>query len=375
MATLPRRRWDGIAIGVALVLSFAVLIGVGMVNPAASSAPPGRTAAQAQGSRAPADWLRKLKPGEKPPQFVLFSFDGAGSHEHWKRILPIAQRTGARFTAFLSGIYLLPDSRRTEYLGPGHEPGHASISFGGSDADVRTRVRDLNTATAHGHEIATHYNGHYCSGNEPSVANWTAAQWRSELDQFFAIIREANTRGLRIDPKSIQGSRTPCQEGDPDVFLPLLFQHGMSYDSSMSSEGVAWPEQVGGVWEFWVPVVRVPALSGKKVTMMDYNLWYSLNGAVEDPSRDTEFMGVTVDTYRAAYQAAFTTNRAPLTIGNHFNDWSGGAFSKATEKFMAEVCGKAQTVCATYTEVIKWMELQDPAVLDALRALPHAQVS
>lgn len=28
--------------------------------------------------------MTKLKPGEKPPQFVIFSFDGAGSHTRWQ---------------------------------------------------------------------------------------------------------------------------------------------------------------------------------------------------------------------------------------------------------------------------------------------------
>jgi hypothetical protein len=119
----------------------------------------------------------------------------------------------------------------------------------------------------------------------------------------------------------------------------------------------------------------VPALSGKKVIMQDYNLWYALNGAQEEPARDAELTDATLDTYRAAYQAAYNTNRAPLTIGNHFNDWSGGAFSRATEQFMNEVCVRANTVCATYTEVLKWMKLQDPAVLDTFRKKPHAQIS
>ena len=81
-----------------------------------------------------------------------------------------------------------------------------------------------------------------------------------------------------------------------------------------------------------------------------------------------------MDTYRAAYQAAMAGNRAPLVVGNHFNDWAGSAFSNAAEQFMGEVCAKPETVCATYSEVIEWMQLQDPAVLDGFRALPKAQV-
>ncbi len=43
-------------------------------------------------------WMRRLGPGEQPPQFVVFSFDGVGSHTHWQRMLSIATRVGAHFT-------------------------------------------------------------------------------------------------------------------------------------------------------------------------------------------------------------------------------------------------------------------------------------
>jgi peptidoglycan/xylan/chitin deacetylase (PgdA/CDA1 family) len=368
------RRWEPIATGVALALTFLVLIVLGTAG-GPGSPPPAEDEPVAQGNVAPPNWMRKLKPGEKPPQFVLFSFDGAGSHEHWQRILPLAQKVNAHVTGFLSGIYLLPDELRGTYTGPGHGAGRASISFGGTDAEVTTRIADLNAAVAAGHEIGTHFNGHFCTGNEPSGAVWTAADWTSELDQFFDIVREATARGLRVPETSIKGGRIPCLEGDPHAFLPAMSARGMTYDTSLTTEGIAWPELRDGMWEFWVPVVKVPALSGKKVTMQDYNLWYALNGAKEEPARDAELTAATLDTYRAAYQAAYNTNRAPLTIGNHFNDWSGGAFSRATEQFMNEVCVRANTVCATYAEVLRWMKLQDPAVLAPFLKKPHAQVS
>lgn len=367
------RRWGPISTGIALALTFLVLLGLGTVGP--GTAPPAGDTPVAQGKVAPPDWLRKLRPGEKPPQFVLFSFDGAGSHAHWQRVLPLADKVNAHVTGFLSGIYLLPDHLRGEYEGPGHGRGRASISFGGTDAEVAARIADLNTAVQRGHEIGTHYNGHFCAGNEPSGGRWSQADWSSELNQFFTIVRSAAARGLRVPDTAIKGGRVPCLEGDEKAFLAAMGEHAMTYDTSVTTEGVAWPELRDGVWEFWVPVVKVPALARKKVIMMDYNLWYSLNGAKEEPGRDAEFTAVTLDTYRAAYQAAYNTNRAPLTVGNHFNDWSGGAFSMATEQFMNEVCVRAQTVCATYSEVIEWMKLQDPTILDTYRAKPHAQVS
>lgn len=368
------RRWGPIVTGVALALTFLVLIVLGT-----SGGPdtPARAGEQpvAHGRVAPADWMRALRPGEKPPQFVLFSFDGAGSHEHWQRILPLAAKVNAHVTGFLSGLYLLPDSLRGTYHGPGHGAGRASISFGGTEAEVTARVADLNAVLGAGHELGTHFNGHFCAGNEPSGAHWSRADWTSELDQFFDIVRGAAARGLKVPESAVMGGRIPCLEGDAAAFLPVMAGRGMTYDTSLTTDGIAWPSRKDGMWEFWVPVVRVPALGNKMVTMQDYNLWYAMNGAKEEPSRDAELTAATLDTYRAAYQAAYNTNRAPLTIGNHFNDWSGGAFSQATEQFLAEVCVRADTVCATYSEVLEWMKLQDPAVLDAFQHKPHAQVS
>jgi hypothetical protein len=121
-----------------------------------------------------------------------------------------------------------------------------------------------------------------------------------------------------------------------------------------------------------MPTVTVPALH-RKAIMMDYNLWFTLNHARDQPARAAEFTTDTLDTYRGAYQAAVRTNRAPLVVANHFNDWVGGAFATATEQFMAQVCSQPETVCATYSEVIAWMNLQDPTVLDTYRAIRPAQ--
>jgi hypothetical protein len=366
-----RRRWGSISLGGALGLTFLILIVIGTVPPAGSGAP---DAAAAEARAAPPPWMRALTPGELPPQFVLFSFDGAGSHAHWQRTLETSKAVGAHVTGFLSGLYLLPHDRRRDYTGPGHEPGDSAIGFGGSAEEVRARITDLNAAVEAGHEIGTHYNGHFCKGTEPSVGTWTAGQWTSELDQFFRFLHGASGQGLRISGKMIKGGRTPCLEGNFDELLPVLARRGMAYDASQISDGLAWPRRKDGVWQFWMPLVRVPELKNRKVIMMDYNLWYAMNRAKEDPARSAEFTATTLDTYRAAYDAAFNGNRAPLAVGNHFNDWADGAFSSAAEQFMNEVCVRPETVCATYTEVIDWLQLQDPAVLADLYAMPNAQV-
>jgi hypothetical protein len=353
---------------VALGLTFLILIVIGGVRPDTDAAP------AAQAEEPPPPWMRPLAPAERPPQFVLFSFDGAGSHEHWQRVMAAAKQVNAHVTGFLSGVYLLPHNRKEDYVGPGHAPGESSIGFGGTDEEVRNRVADLNAAVEAGHEIGTHYNGHFCKGQEPSAGVWTTDQWTNELDQFFRFLHSAAGKGLKVSGTAIKGGRTPCLEGKFDQLLPMLAKRGMTFDGSQISDGLAWPDKQHGVWQFWMPLVRVPALKNRKVIMMDYNLWFAMNKAKDDPSRSAEFAKITLDTYRAAYASALAGNRAPLVVGNHFNDWAGGAFSTATEQFMGEVCVKPETVCATYSEVIEWMQLQDPAVLSALRAQPKSQI-
>lgn len=320
--------------------------------------------------------MKKLAAGEQPPQFIIFSFDGAGSHEKWQDFMATAKKVNARFTGFLTGIYLLDDDHKTAYTGPGHAPGKASVSFGGTPDEVTTLVGDLNTAYQNGFEIGTHYNGHFCDGNDPSGNDWSTDAWNSELDQFFAFMADWKTLNgysdapdLKVPAEAIRGGRTPCLEGDPAVFFPAMEAHGMTYDSSQVGSGIQWPAKIGNVWEFYMPYVRVPA-TGKSNIAMDYNFWISLNGGANEPGRAPELAQIVLDTYRSMYDAASTGNRAPLVIGNHFNNWSGDAFNPAVKSFMQEACVKPDTVCTTYQNVIKWMDMQDPAVLAELLARP-----
>ncbi|ANZ36362.1 polysaccharide deacetylase [Lentzea guizhouensis] len=319
-------------------------------------------------------WMHRLGQGEKPPQFVLFSFDGAVSKQHWDKVLPLTRQTGAHVTGLLSGVYLLADQDKTQYQPPaGLKRGRSDIDFGGSRQDIAARIEYLNQVVDEGHEIGTHYNGHFCSGgSQPSVDKWDNKAWNQELDQFRLIVDKARAAGFKLAADAVRGGRTPCLEGNWDEAFPAMAAHGLVYDTSQVALGVQWPYVHNGLYEFPMPEVRVPAL-GKQVVMMDFNLWYSLNGAKDEPARAGEFTQIVVDTYRSVYRAALNGNRAPLVIGNHFNEWNGSAFSTAMEQFLGEVCGKPETVCATYTEVIQWMQLQDPAVLDQLRKMPAAR--
>ena len=322
--------------------------------------------------------MTKLKPGEKPPQFIIFSFDGAGSHDKWVEFSAAAKKTDSRFVGFLTGIYLVSTASKGVYTGPGHKPGTASIGFGGSKEEIVTEIEDLNRAYAAGHEIGTHYNGHFCAGDDPSGKDWSTADWDSELTQFMTFLtdyKKLNGWGdevpdLKVKPADIKGGRTPCLEGELDALAPAWKKHNLTYDSSLTfGTGIVWPDQRQGVWEFPMPYIYSPGFNDM-VMAMDYNFWIKFNQGVEQPERAPELRRIVRQTYDYMYQQAYNGNRAPVLIANHFNAWNGDSFNKPALDFMQQTCGKKDTYCATYQDVIAWMDLQDPAVLKQLQDQP-----
>jgi hypothetical protein len=322
--------------------------------------------------------MKKLAPGEKPPQFIIFSFDGAGSHQRWNEFMAAAEPTNSRFTGFLSGIYLLGDPAKDAgvYVGPGHAPGKASIGYGGPESEIVTEVNDLNLAYSKGHEIGTHYNGHFCDDNPPGGNQWNTADWKNELDQFFTFMKDWKTLNgytdapdLKVPVDSIKGGRTPCLTGTLDVLIPAWKAHNMTYDSSMPApkNGIYWPEKVDGIWEFYMPQVYSPGFDSM-TTAMDYNFWFKFNQGKEEPETAPELRDIVKKTYDYMYDQAYNGNRAPVLIANHFNKWNGDSFNPPAMDFMKEKCGQPDTYCATYQDVIAWMEMQDPEVLAQLQS-------
>ncbi len=320
--------------------------------------------------------MTKLEPGDTPPQFIIFSFDGAGSHQRWNEFMSVADESNSRFTGFLSGIYLLGDEGKYAgaYTGPGHKTGAAAIGYGGPESEIVTEVNDLNTAYLKGHEIGTHYNGHFCDDAPPGGNQWTTADWNDELDQFYTFVKNWKTINgytdapdLIVPPETIKGGRTPCLTGKLDTLIPAWKAHGMTYDSSMPAprNGIYWPQKVDGIWEFYMPQVYSPGFEGM-TTAMDYNFWAKFNGARDEPDTAPELRSIVKGTYEFMFDQAYNGNRAPILIANHFNKWNGDSFNPPAMDFMKEKCGQPDVYCATYQDVIAWMELQDPAVLQEL---------
>lgn len=359
---------------------------VGSSNPPASnSAPP----SSGSGTAEPDGFVpTKLKPGEKPPQFVVVSFDGVGWHEKWELWKGVEAKVPFHFTGFLSGTYMLSDQTKDKYKGPGHKQGASDINWN-TPADLPVEIADLNGALARGNEIGTHFNGHFCGPGGGSF--WNTDDWNNELDQFFSFVKNVNANNgisdkLNLPASEIKGERTPCLEGHAEDLFPALKAHGMTYDSSFTKRGISWPTQSkeNKIWQIGMaefPIHgtlsdRSPVDPDKRANhfqiTMDYNFWYSQNGASSNstPEQSKQDSQQVLDTYRDMLSATFNGNRAPLILGNHFNSWNNGAYSDAIENFVLETCGKPEVKCVPFRDLIAWMNAQDPSVLAHLQQLP-----
>ncbi len=321
---------------------------------------------------------KKLKPGEKAPQFIVVSFDGVGWHEKWQYWFDIMKKVPFHFTGFLSGTYMLSDATKDNYQGPGHAAGKASISWN-APGDLPVEIYDLNQSLAAGNEIGTHFNGHFCSDNPPGGNDWDADDWNDELDRFFSLVKHVNANNdlppsVKLDLRAdeVKGSRTPCLEGHTEDLFPALKAHGMTYDSSFTKRGISWPVKSteNKIWQISMAEFPIHGTDHFQITM-DYNFYFTQRKASSDGVTRQQSAADSVEvqaTYQDMYDATYKGNRAPLILGNHFNSWNNNAYSDAIGNFVLANCGKPNTHCVPFRDLIAWMELQDPARLVELQA-------
>lgn len=320
--------------------------------------------------------VTKLKKGQKPPQFVIVSFDGACKDELFKHYLETAKRNDARFTFFLSALCILPESDRFKYDPPLKPAGTSAIGFG-EPSFIPDRIRNLTTAYNAGHEIGTHANGHFCGPG--GVGEWTSDQWRSEMKQFNSFVDNWRTNlgspladgvpPLPFNSSVIQGIRTPCLEGKRSAMYPVFADLGYKYDASNDGE-LRWPSKNKyGLWEFPLQNIKVVGY-GRSNLSMDYNFLCTQNNCSEksDQATSDRIQSSTKDSFDLALKDVCKGNRAPLFIGNHFNTWVNSAYRNALTDFI----DGAKDVCPDVTfisnmDLVRWLEGQDPAVLSALR--------
>ncbi|MET9829739.1 hypothetical protein ABZ078_10565 [Streptomyces sp. NPDC006385] len=322
----------------------------------------------------------RLKPGQKPPQFVVFSWDGAleGDDRLFSHYRELAKKYDAHMTFFLTGIYLLPKDKKTLYDPPQHDKGAAAISYP-TDEHIRTTLEQLGKAWKEGNEIGTHFNGHFCG--EKGGGDWSVAEWKSEIDQFNSFVAKWKTHTGYTDlpplpfdvTKEVTGGRAPCLEGQKNL-LTAVKDYGYRYDASSAGDFQIWPVKKNGIWDF--PLQMLPYEGGKYQGLsMDFNFLYNQSeGETDgDPAEYPRWEEETVETYMAGFNRVYYGSRAPLFVGNHFEDWNGGIYMRAVDRIIENVCTKKDVKCVSFKELADWMDVQRPETLERLRTLDPAQ--
>ncbi|WP_327002462.1 hypothetical protein OHA72_46270 [Dactylosporangium sp. NBC_01737] len=278
---------------------------------------------------------QRLAPGEQPPQFVVMSWDGAGETgaQLFSRFRGLAQELPGAMTFFLSGIYLLPERNRTVYKPPRHQAGASDIGYL-SDESVHATIEQVGKAWLDGHEIGTHFNGHFCG--DRGVKTWSPGDWDAEIDQAVALVTQwrTNTGFTDLPPlpfdytKELIGGRTPCLEGQANLLKAQRVQR-WRYDTSGTGTQ-RWPAKfANGLWNLPMQQIPFPGHSFE-VLAMDYNIMYNQSGNPNgDAAKRATWQQQARDAFLAGFRRAYTTNRAPLIVGNHFERWNGGIYMDA----------------------------------------------
>jgi len=301
----------------------------------------------------PAESLAQPAPSA-PPQYVIISFDGAHDIAQWKRSRALAARTGARFTYFLSCVFLLSKEMRAEYKAPGKKAGRSEVGFAQTKGEVVQRLGEIRLAAAEGHEIASHACGHF-DGKQ-----WSKAEWLKEFASFSRIMADAyEINGIEGEPagwkafadKAVEGFRAPYLSTSAALYAALQTA-GFRYDASGVSRGPAGPHSEAGIERFSLP--QIPeGPSARRVIAMDYNLFVRHSGGFERPDEAAAFQERSYEAFMAAFGAQYGGGRAPLQLGFHFTLMNDGAYWRALERFAADVCVMADVVCTSYADYLK----------------------
>jgi hypothetical protein len=304
---------------------------------------------------------------DRPRQLLLVSFDGAGDNALWQRSRAFARKANIRFTYFLSCSLVIAREDAGLYKGPHHRAGRSNIGFAQTRREARERLAHVWQAHGEGHEIASHTCGHF------DGAQWSAGDWRVEMTSFRSILSDAwaangaaadEPDGWRDFVAGIEGFRAPYLSA-PASLLEAERAEGFAYDASGVAKGPMLPAEKQGVLAFGLPLIP-EGPKGRPIIAMDYNLFIRHSAGVENPSRSAGFEERAYAAFRAAFDRQYEGDRIPLQIGLHFVEMNGGAYWRAMERLVTEVCGREDVGCVTYGEAIREIAARGDADISGL---------
>ena len=291
-------------------------------------------------------------------QLVIISFDGAHDNKLWEKSLEMGRRTGAHFTYFLSCTFLMTRAEGGKaYQAPGHKAGRSNVGFAQSREEIQARVRHIWQAHQAGHDIGSHACGHF------DGKGWSAADWKQEFTAFDAALVNAwNAGGIASEQPDgwadfaahdIKGFRAPYLSLS-DGLLPALKQDGFTYDASLVTKGPGWPSEADGLPRFGLPLIP-EGPQQRRVIGMDYNLFVRHSMGIENRKDSATFEERALDAYRKAFRTEYDGNRIPLQLGFHFVEMNGGAYWRAMERLVKEVCGRPDVACVSYSQAVEML--------------------
>jgi hypothetical protein len=295
-----------------------------------------------------------LSADERPKQLLIVSFDGAGPNHLWQRSRDFARANNAHFTYFLSCTLLIPRAERSTYQGPGHKPGRSNIGFAQTKDEARERLSHIWQAHQEGHDISSHTCGHF------DGKDWSAADWSAEMTTFSRVLGNAWTAVGAADSEpdgwrdfvrnDIRGFRAPYFSTSAGMTVAEK-KAGFTYDASLVTKGPMMPEEEVGLIRFGLPLIP-EGPSQRPIIAMDYNLFIRHSGGIDNPSQSSTFEDRAYSAFRAAFDREYDGDRIPVQLGFHFVEMNGGAYWRAMERLVSEVCNRDDVACVSYKQAI-----------------------
>ncbi|MBL7546178.1 MAG: hypothetical protein JNL11_20325 [Bdellovibrionaceae bacterium] len=314
---------------------------------------------------------------ERPPQFVLISFDGSKSHNFWKETFKLGQENRAQFTYFISGVYFLQKKDRLNYAPPKRKVGSSDIGFAENDlTDIQKRTELMWKGMIEQEppiEIGSHVNGHF------DGSLWTLAEWTQEFTEFHRLVEKVfsfyptmktpfSTQWQSTLNQMIKGFRAPLLAGNPTITAEVMKNFGYVYDASQMLKG-KWPnKRTPYIWNLGLSRIGLAGTSRETVAM-DYNILYGQCNGVFNPSNAGECKDIndsllayyekqTYLSYAQAFLKNYYGNRMPLSIGHHFSLWNKGIYWKALQRFVKDVCTQPEVECVSHRHLVEWLNAQ-----------------
>jgi peptidoglycan/xylan/chitin deacetylase (PgdA/CDA1 family) len=284
---------------------------------------------------------------DHPKQLVIISFDGAHDNALWQKSREMAAKNGAHFTYFLSCTFLMNQDAKKAYQAP-HQ----------SDDEIRERLGNIWHAHLEGHDISSHACGHF-DGRQ-----WSEADWTQEYSAFHATLKNA-WKGVDLEePKGwqdlvdhgIHGFRAPYLSATAGAdMLAAERKAGFTYDASLVSKGPAMPVKEDGIIRFGLPLIP-EGPNERPIIGMDYNLFVRHSKGEEDTADSKEFEDRSYAAFKEAFDKQYAGSRIPLQLGFHFVEMNGGAYWRALDRLVSDVCHRTDVACVSYSEAIPMIE-------------------